>query len=102
MKTTKLDGNKVDEIIIEAEEFGRKKEMELAEKKISDEPAGAKGSRDKISSILIIILLLLSIIQSVELFDLRSKIASGQFLAGAAASSASGGEQSLPAQQGGC
>ena len=56
---------------------------------------------EKISLILVFALLVLSVIQSIELYNLRAQITSGQFSTGAAAPAA-GSDQGLPAQQGGC
>ena len=61
-----------------------------------------KKAGEKISLILVLALLVLSIIQSAELFNLRDQITKGQFNAASAIAPAAGGSQSLPAQQGGC
>lgn len=100
MKTKQGDNLKVDEIILQAEESGEKEKMRSFNNINSDESVKKIG--DKISLVLVLVLLLLSIIQSVELFNLRGQILKGQFTSGAPAAPAAGSDQGLPAQQGGC
>ncbi len=61
-----------------------------------------KKAGEKISLVLVFALLLLSIVQSIELFSLRNQIIKGQFTTAGAAAPSAGGSQALPAQQGGC
>lgn len=93
---------KVDEIILQVEEAANKEKKQFAEDTVSSESSEpVKKIGDKISLVLVFALLLLSIIQSIELFNLRGQILKGQFT-GAAPASAAGSSQGLPAQQGGC
>lgn len=96
----KNNETKVDEIILKAEEAGEKEKLQLNKEAMSGGPVNQIG--EKISLVLVFILLLVSIIQSVELFNLRNQILKGQFSAVEAAAPASGGSQALPSQQGGC
>lgn len=100
MKIKQFDESKVDEIILEAEKEGEEKKQS-AEDNVRNGDS-IKKTGEKISLILVFVLLLVSIIQSVELFNLREQIVKGRFSAGASAAPASGGDQGLPAQQGGC
>lgn len=103
MKIKQLDESKVDEIILEAEKEGQEEKKQSAEDINSGQPRDSiKKIGDKISLALVFVLLLLSIIQSVELFNLRNQIEKGQFSPGAAAAPAQGANQGLPSQQGGC
>lgn len=90
---------KVDEIILEAEDAGQKEKTNSVQKSVFGE--SIKKAEDKISLILVFALLVLSIIQSFELFNLRAQIAKGEFSAGAPVS-AQDASQGLPSQQGGC
>lgn len=90
---------KVDEIILQAEKAGEKEKIRLAENMDSGESVKKIG--EKISLALVFTLLLLSIVQSIELFSLRSQIAKSQFTISTSTPDA-GGAQGLPAQQGGC
>jgi len=97
MEIKQIDDSKVDEIIKKAEEAAATHSAETAKVKTSKEI-----KRGELIGVLVIFVLLgLSIIQSVELINLRAQLKNGQF--GASADTpAAGGTQGLPAQQGGC
>lgn len=102
MKIRQINEEKVDEIILEAEERGKEeKNQQFKGAVFSGLESSEKNIGDKISLVLIFALLVLSIIQSAELFNLRNQILKGQFSSGTIAP-ASGAGQGLPAQQGGC
>lgn len=88
------DETKVDEIILEAEQAAQEEKGHLSDDMVS--ARSAKKIGEKINMALIFILLAVSIIQSIELLNLRNQIEKGQF-----AAPATGGSQ-LPSQQGGC
>lgn len=90
---------KKDEEVLKFEQALKEDKLALVKNETSG--GAIKKSGDKISLALVIILLLLSVIQSVELFNLQAQIAKGQFNA-AASRPAAGGIQGLPSQQGGC
>ena len=102
MHVKKLDDSKVDEIIkiADKEEFHSHSnpEPERSEDKILSNV----DKRQTLSTIIIFILLALSLVQSIELINLRTQIQKGQFSGSAAAPAAAGASQGLPAQQGGC
>lgn len=91
---------KVDEIILQAEKAEQDEKKHLVENSASGKSIKEIG--EKISLGLILVLLLVSIIQSYELFNLRSQILKGQFSAVEAAAPATGSNNALPGQQGGC
>lgn len=103
MHVKKLDDSKVDEIIKMAD----KEELHSHPNPEPENPENNAlpnaGSKQTLGTIIIFILLALSLVQSVELINLRTQIQKGQFNAAAAgAPAAPGGAQGLPAQQGGC
>lgn len=108
MHVKKLDDSRVDEIIKRAEarhssSTNLKKEniSGTATKKIFPKiKLGVKLTKETGGLIVILVLLALSLIQSVELINLRQQIKSGQF--SGANSGSSGNTQGLPSQQGGC
>lgn len=93
----KIDDAKVDEIIFEAEREG---EADRAARLNGEEENFLVKFGQSISSSVIVILLVLSLIQSYELINLKKTIQKGQF--NGSGSSAPAAPQSLPAQQGGC
>lgn len=94
---------KVDEIILQAEKDGREEKNQLVKESASLGSADSiKKIGNNVNLVLVFVLLLISIIQSVELFNLRAQILEGQFSAPASAAPATGGDQGLPSQQGGC
>lgn len=101
MTNKKNENLEVDEIILESEEAAQKEKLKHI-KEGSFDGRETKSMGDKISMILILVLLALSIIQSIELISLRAQIKGGQFNPGNASNSSSGPDQSLPSQQGGC
>lgn len=100
MKIKQIEETKIDEIILEAEKEGQEKKIQSAADIASGEPV--KEIKDKISLVLVFVLLILSMIQSIELYNLRNQIIKGQFISGASAAPAAGSGQGLPSQQGGC
>lgn len=102
MHVKKIDDSRVDEMIKEAE----KQSLTLhtpAEAHISDDKTEHKKNTKQImGSILIFILLALSLIQSIELINLKAQIQKGQFSSGNASAAPAGTDQGLPTQQGGC
>jgi len=96
-----IDETKVDEIILESEKEAQDAKLNSA-KDISynESIESVKKIGEKISLILVFVLLILSIIQSIELFNLRNQIVKSQFSGGSAVPAA--GSQDLPSQQGGC
>jgi ribonuclease HIII len=97
MHVKKIDDSKVDEIIKKAEEAAAPHSVETIKEKT---PKKTKRG-ELMNAIVILALLGLSIIQSVELINLRSQLKDGQF-GGSAGNPATGGDSGLPSQQGGC
>lgn len=95
-----IDEVKVDEIILDSEQEVQKEKLESGNMEISGEEKG-KSFGEKISLVLIFILLVVSVVQSVELAALYKQVKEGQFNSGAGSNNSSG-SQSLPSQQGGC
>ncbi len=105
-KIKKLDDSKVDEIIKKSEKLHRsyslaetKKETAGTSPEIKN-PLKIKLTQKSAGVIVVLFLLALSLIQSIELLNLRKQIKSGQF--GAGNGNAAGNTQGLPSQQGGC
>lgn len=102
MHVKKIDDSRVDEIIKVAE----KQSLPLHGEPQSYSPESAVNprinARPAASSVLIFILLALTLLQSIELINLRSQIQKGQFSAEGAPAAPAGGNQGLPTQQGGC
>ncbi len=93
----KINDAKVDEIIFEAEREG---EVNRAAHLNSDGESSLVKFGQSVSSVAIVILLVLSLIQSYELINLKKAIQKGQF--NGSSNSAPAAPQGLPAQQGGC
>ncbi len=92
-----IDNTKVDEIILEAE----KENAVVNSEKARENSIGLfERFRQNAGMFVILVLLILSLIQSVELFNLKKEIQKGQFVGGS--SSAPAAPQELPSQQGGC
>lgn len=94
-----ISETKKDEEILKFEQALKEDELALT----GNESSGGsiKKAGEKISLILVFALLLLSIVQSIELFNLQAQIAKGQFNTSSSVPAA-GSTQGLPAQQGGC
>lgn len=98
MEIKQIDDSKVDEIIKKAEEAAA---MHSAVEAIGEKTSQKIKPGELTSALIILALLGLSIIQSVELINLRAQLKNGQFGANANTPAADG-TQGLPAQQGGC
>lgn len=99
MHVKKIDDSKAGEIIKKAEEAAAPHSAETAKEKTS----GKKKPGELMGALVVLALLGLSIIQSVELINLRAQLKNGQFGASANTNApAAGGTQGLPSQQGGC
>lgn len=96
----KEDEIAVDEIIFDSEQDLQKEKAENSNAEIAGGQK-EKSFGEKISLALVLVLLAVSVVQSIELAALYKQVKDGQFNSGAAANS-SGGNQSLPSQQGGC
>lgn len=98
MEIQKIDDSKVDQIIKEVEkDSASEHENHTAHKK------AATKTKEMLNLALIFVLLALSLIQSIELINLRTQIQKGQFNpANNSSAPTTGGSQGLPAQQGGC
>lgn len=107
MEIKKLDDSRVDEIVKKSEAGHAvsgaatlQQNSGQAKKIFPEIKIGIKLTKETGGLIVVLILLALSLIQSVELINLRQQIKSGQF--GGANSGSSGNTQGLPGQQGGC
>lgn len=107
MEIKKIDDSKVDEIVKKNEaQHGVsaattfRQSSGQAKKIFPKIKIGIKLTKETGGLIVVLVLLALSLIQSVELINLRQQIKSGQF--GGASTGSSGNTQGLPSQQGGC
>lgn len=102
LEIRQVDEPKADDLILEIEKDAiEEKTRSARELDGAGSAESVKKIGEKISTVLVLVLLIISIIQSVELYNLRSLIVKGQFTTGTPASTAGSG-QSLPSQQGGC
>ena len=99
MKIKQTNDSEVRETIKKTEKPAVPYSVEAVEEKT---PSKIKPG-ELIGALIILALLGISLVQSVELINLRNQLKNGQFGANANASApATGGAQGLPAQQGGC
>lgn len=98
MEIKQIDDSKVDEIIKKAEEAAA---THSAAEAIKEKTSHKRKPGELMNALVILALLGLSIIQSVELINLRAQLKNGQF-GGNTNTPATDGGSGLPSQQGGC
>lgn len=90
------EGAKIDKIISDKTEKSEEQDFNLS----ANQSGFLANIRRNISSVAIFILLVLSLIQSFEILNLKKEIEKGQFTGNASVAPAA--SQGLPEQQGGC